>query len=179
VRLAGALLYRDKLGRTTDVIPRYDHREPAPVFLALRQLIFELSESQFEVGYRRSPMERDGDQFTVVLPAEAKQGGVRFFLEVLSEDSQQRLPMLFATARISYAGRIEFLRTNALPGVPLEVQPAAPPELPRGQTGTYYRLKHEEKEWVTHVAPAGELAVFIMSCPEDVKINLIVMLPGA
>lgn len=178
VRLAGALLYRDKTGRSADVVPRYDHRDPAPVFLRLRELIFELSEAEFEVGYRRCPMEREGDRFSVVLPSETKQAGAQFFLELGAADSINQLPLKMMTARISHPGRIDFLRTNALPGVPAEARPAAPTELPRGQTGTYYRLKHEESEWMVHVAPAGEISVFIMDCPSDVKINLVVVLPG-
>ena len=87
--------------------------------------------------------------------------------------------MLLMTARVSHPGRIEFLRANALPGVPTEAQSGPPPELPPGQSFTYFRLKHEETEWTTHVAPAGELAAFIMNCPADVKISLIVVLPGA
>jgi predicted component of type VI protein secretion system len=123
-------------------------------------------------------MERDGDQFGVVLPAEAKASGARFFLELSASESLQVLPMKMMTARISNPGRIEFLRTNALPGVPAEAQPSPPAELPRGQTGTYYRLKHEETEWASHVAPAGDLAVFIMESPADLNINLVVVLPG-
>jgi len=178
VRLAGALLYRDKMGRSADIIPRYDHRDPAPVFIRLRELIFELSEAEFEVAYRRCPMVREGDQYGVVLPSEAKASGARFFLELSASEAVQILPMKMMTARISNPGRIEFLRTNALPGVPAEAQPAPPPELPRGQTGTYYRLKSEAAEWASHVAPAGEMAVFIMDSPADLSINLVVVLPG-
>jgi len=178
VRLAGALLYRDKSGRSAGVIPRYDHRDPAPVFLRLRELIFELSEAEFEVGYRRCPMERSGDLFTVVLPAEAKQAGAQFFLELVATESVTQLPLKMMTARVSHPGRIDFLRSNALPGVRVEAQAAPPPALPRGQTATYYRLKHEEGEWPVHVAPAGEMAVFIMDCPPDVQIALVVVLPG-
>ena len=177
-RLAGALFYRDKQGRPAEEIPLYDHGDPAPVFLRLQELIFELSEVVIERAYRRSPMEREGDQFNVALPAEAKSAGAHFFLEILAEQSRERLPMLLMTARTSNPGRIDFLRTNALPGVATEAQPGPPPELPRGQTGTFFRLKHEENEWGSHVAPSGELATFIMNCPEEVRINLIVVLPG-
>ena len=83
------------------------------------------------------------------------------------------------TARTSNPARIDFLRANALPGVPTEAQPGPPPELPRGTSGSYFRRKHEETEWVTHVARAEELAVFIMNCPDDIKINLVVVLPEA
>jgi hypothetical protein len=40
-------------------------------------------------------------------------------------------------------------------------------------------LKHETNEWSAHVVPANELMVFVMGAPEDVKVNLIVVLPMA
>lgn len=178
-RLAGALFYRDKEGRSAEECPAYSHRDPAPVFLRLQQLITELSELVIARAYRRCPMEREEDLYTVALPAEAKQPGSRFFLEVLAGDSLQRVPLLIMAAKSSNPGRIETLRSHALPGVPTEPQSGAPPELPPGQSGTYFRLKHEETEWTTHVTPAGELAVFILNAPEDLKMNLIVVLSGA
>jgi hypothetical protein len=58
-------------------------------------------------------------------------------------------------------------------------QPGPPPQL-QGQhpLGKFFQLKNEDAEWGTHVVPAGELAVFIMNCPADVKIRLVVVLPG-
>ena len=89
------------------------------------------------------------------------------------------MPGSALSQKFSAPGRIDFLRENALPGVMTEPQPAAPPALPRGQTGIFFRLKYEENEWTTHVAEAGELAVFIVNAPRDVKLNLIVVLAGA
>jgi type VI secretion system protein ImpJ len=178
-RLAGALFYRDKEGRSAEEIKLYDHREPAPVFLRLRDLISELSEIAIRKPYLRCPLERKGDLHSVALPEAIKRPGARFFLEVAAGESGQRLPTLMMTARISNPSRIDFLRANALPGVPTEVQSGPPPGLPRGQTGTYYRLKHEEGEWTTHVAKADAMAAFIMNCPQDVHINLIIMFPEA
>ena len=178
-RLAGALFYRDKEGRSAEEIPAYSHREPAPVFLRLQQLITELTELVIQRAYRRCPMEREEDLYRVALPAEAKQPGTRFFLEVEADDSLQRVPMLIMAAKASNPGRIETLRSHALPGVPTEPQSGPPQQLPPGQSGTYFRLKHEQTEWTTHVTPAGELAVFILNAPEDLRMNLIVVLSGA
>ncbi len=177
-RLAGALFYRDKQGRNAEEIPVYDHAQPAPTFLRLRDLIAELSEIVIRRAYRRCPMEREGDLFSVALPQEAKQSGARFFLEVESAESKDRVPLLVMAAKISHPGRIEHLRKHALPGVPTEAQPGPPPELPVGQKGAYFRLKYEETEWTTHVVPSGELAAFILNAPKDVRVNLIVVLPG-
>jgi len=178
-RLAGALFYRDKQGRSAEQIPAYDHHAPAKVFRALRDLIFELSEIVVERAFRICPMERDGDLFKAVLPAEAKSPGAGFFLDIQATDSLQNLDVMLMTARVSNPGRIEFLRANALPGVATEAHPGPPQQL-QGQSdlGKFWRLKHEEPEWNTHVTPAGELAAFIMNCPPDVKIRLIVVLAG-
>jgi len=177
-RLAGALFYRDKEGRSSEEIPPYDHRDPGPAFDRLRQLIVELSEIVIQQPYRRTPMEREADIFKASLPAEAKQPGARFFLEVKAGESASRLSTLLMGAKVSNPSRIETLRNHALPGVPTEVQSGQPTELPPGQTATYFRLKHEETEWGTHVAPAGELTVFMMGAPADVSVNVIVVLPA-
>ena len=81
-------------------------------------------------------------------------------------------------AKFSNPGRLETLRINAMPGVGLEAQSGPPPQLPVGQTGIFYRLKHESPEWSTHVLAAGELDAFIMDAPDDLKMNLIVVLPA-
>jgi type VI secretion system protein ImpJ len=179
VRLVGALLFRDSLGRSVEIIPRYDHRDPGPVFQALQELVFSLCDPRDVRQYERCPMVRSEDEFNVVLPDSAKQAGSKCYVELESSEPQQQLSLKMMTARISIPSRIEFLRVNGLPGVPTEAQPGPPPALPRGQTATYYRLKHEEKEWKTHVVGAGELAVFIMNCPADVAINLVVVMPDA
>jgi type VI secretion system protein ImpJ len=178
-RLAGALFYRDKQGRSAEQIPPYDHYEPAKVFRSLRELIFELSEIVVERAFRICPMERDADLFKVVLPAEAKSPGAGFYLDIHAVDSLQKVDVMLMTARSSNPGRIDFLRANALPGVATESQPGPPQQL-QGQPdlGKFFRLKHEEPEWSTHVTPAGELAVFLMNCPDDVSIRLVVVLAG-
>jgi type VI secretion system protein ImpJ len=178
-RLAGALFYRDKQGRSAEVIPPYDHHEPASVFHRLRELVLELSEIAIARAYRICPMERDGDLLTVSLPQEAKQSGAGFFLDVHATDSAGKLDVLMMTARISHPGRIEFLRANALPGVATEVQPGPPRQMQGvSDVGKFYRLKHEAAEWPTHVVPAGELALFMMNCPQDIQVNFVVVLPG-
>ena len=179
VRLTGALLFRDSAGRSVDIIPRYNHREPGPVFQSLQDLVFSLCDPRDVRQYERCPMIRAEDQFSVVLPDSAKSSGIKAYLEIESSEPTQQLSLKMMTARVSIPSRIEFLRVNGLPGVPSEQQPGPPPALPRGQTGTYYRLKHEENEWKTHVAVAGELSVFIMNCPQDVAISLVVVMPDA
>ena len=180
-RLAGTLLFRDEEGRPFDDIPGYDHRELGPVFGRLRVLIEKLSEPIFERRYRRIPMERDKDLFRTQLPAEGKRPGVRFFLEALADDSYPQLQALVRKAKVSSQARIEQLTRSgvALPGIETEAQPGQPPEMPPGQTGSYYRLKLEAgPEWATHVIPAGDLGVSILGAPNDLKLNLIVIVPG-
>jgi type VI secretion system protein ImpJ len=177
-RLAGALFYRDKEGRSAEEIPLYDHQNPAPGFLRLRELINELSELVIAQAYRRCPMERSGHQYHVALPNEARMPGAQFFVEVLVTESQDQVPKLLMVAKFSNPGRLETLRINAMPGVGIEAQPGPPPQLPVGQTGIFFRLKHESPEWSTHVLPAGELDAFIMDAPGDLKMNLVVVLPS-
>lgn len=178
-RLAGALYYRDSEGGSAEEIPLYQHRDAAPLFNSLRDTIVRLSKKVVARAYRRCPMERREDRFEVVLPAEAKQAGARFFLEVEAADSLQRVPTLLMAARVSNPGRIEHLNQNALAGVPTEPQSGSPPELGPGQKATYFRLKHELDEWSKHVGPAGELAVQILNAPQDIKLNLIVTVSGS
>jgi type VI secretion system protein ImpJ len=178
-RLAGALFYRDKQGRSAEQIPHYDHHDAAKVFRALRDLIYELSAIVIARNFRICPMERDGDQFRAALPDEARVSGATFHLDIHATDSAQKLDAMLMTARTSNPGRIQFLRTNALAGVGTRAQPGPPPQL-QGQhpLGKFFQLKNEDAEWGTHVVPAGELAVFIMNCPADVKIRLVVVLSG-
>ncbi len=177
-RLAGTLFFRDEEARSFDEIPEYDHRAPGPVFASLRDLIHQLSEPVFVSRYRRIPFEREGDQFKIAAPGEARTPGARFFLEVQAVDSVPKIKTLFMQARISSRARIEHLARFALPGIATELQNAAPPELPPGQTATYLRMKIDESaEWTTHVLPAEELVVSILNAPEDVKIALVVVLP--
>ena len=178
-RLVGNLYFRDTSGRSFDDIPLYDHRQPGPVFDRLRVLIRELSEMEIVRRYRKIPMERSGDLFRAGLPAECKAQGVRLFLEVIAAESLPRIPTMIGTARVSTPDRIDTLTKLVLPGVATEPQPGPPSELPPGQTGSFFRLKIEQgNEWMTQVVPAGVLAVFVLGAPQDVKLNLCVILPG-
>lgn len=176
-RLAGSLFYREKTGRSADEVPSYDHDEPARVFETLRQLIFELSEMVIRQPFTTHEMERVGDEFRVSMPPEAKTPGVRLFLEVLADDSTPKVRTLVLGAKISSPDRIATLRDYALPGIPTEALPGPPPELGPGRKGTYFRLKHEHEEWGGHVLPAGKMTAFLLSAPEDVKFNLIIIFP--
>lgn len=180
-RLAGALFFHDRKGRSFDEIPAYDHREPGPVFEKLKSLIVEMSEPIFVRPYESFPLTRAGDRFSLPLPAEAKRPGTTLFLELNSGDSRPRIKMIMMTARISGPARLQHLTQFALPGIATEAQPGPPTVLPAAQhKGDYFRLKIDEgNEWVEHVVPADELCVFILSVPQDVKINLILVFPGA
>ncbi len=179
-RIAGTLFFKETTGRSIDEIPDYDHHEPAPVFQRLRVLIHELSEPGFRRQYMRVPMERSGDQFRAGLPSEAKGPGVRLYLEVLAQDSVGSIRTIVPKARISGPARMQTLTNYNLPGIATEPQPGPPPALPPGQTGTFFRLKIEDgTEWGTQVVPAGELATLLLGAPQDLKLNLIVVLPGA
>jgi len=174
-RLAGALFFRDPQGRSAEEVPAYDHRHPGPVFERLRELIIQLSEIARREPFMRCPMERDKDQFHVMLPDKAKQPGTRLYLEVLADDSTPKLRMLMLASKISTPGRIQHLRDNALPGVPTEAQPEPPAQLGPGQRGSFFRLQMDHTEWGTHVSGAGELTLFMLGAPADVKISLVLL----
>lgn len=176
-RLAGALYYREKTGRSADEVPPYDHLEPARIYDRLRQQIFDLSELVIRQAYVTCEMAKSGDEYRTALPAEARTAGVRCFLELMADDSTPRVPTLVMGAKISSPERIATLRDYALPGVPTEALPGPPPELGPGRKGTYFRLKHEHEEWGGYVLPAGDLTAFMLGAPDDVKINLIIVLP--
>jgi type VI secretion system protein ImpJ len=177
-RLAGTLFYRDQQARSFDEIPDYDHRAPGPVFETLRKLIFELSDPLFVERYRRIPMERETDLFRTSVPADVKKPGARVFFEVDAPDSTAKLRLLFMQAKVSSPSRLEHLKQFALPGVATEAQAGPPPELPPGQTSSYFRLKVDDgTEWPTHVLQSGELTAFLRDCPSDVRIALVVVFP--
>lgn len=178
-RLAGALFFRDSSGLSFDELPEYDHADPAPGFEQLRSLIYRLSEMEIVRRYRRIPMERAGDRYKGSLPSEGKLPGVRCFLEVEAVESGAKVRPLIAAAKISAPARIEFLHSHALPGVRTEALPGPPPELPPGQTAAYFRLKTEEgTEWSTSVLPASALDAFLLGAPQDIKLTLVIILPG-
>jgi len=176
-RLAGTLLFRDESGRTHEEIPLYSHGDPAPVFETTRKLIEELSEPVIVRRWLRVPLEPREDLFSAPLPAEVRTPGARFFLEVKADVSSAKVRPMMLGAKISVPSRIQTLSGHALPGVMTEALPGPPPELPPGQTGSFFRLKSEEDEWRSHVASGSELAVFLLGVPDDVSIDLIVVLP--
>lgn len=179
-RLAGALYFNDKESLPYEMLPSYDHRDPGSGFDQLRRLIDKLSVSVFKRQYVRAPMVRTGDQFHTALPAEATLPGVRLFLEIAVGDTPIPLPQRMLAARISSPTRMETLTRFVLPGMPTEVQVAAPPEMGPGQKAQFFRIKIEQgAEWITHVVPAKELAVFLLGAPPDMTIHLVVVLPGA
>jgi type VI secretion system protein ImpJ len=178
-RLAGALLYRDEGGRSFDVIPKYDHLAPGPVFESLRKLIEELMGKATQKNWLRVPLERpaSGDLFKTSLPSDAKRPGTRVFLEVEAVESAPKLRVLLMGAKISSENRIQHLRDNALMGVGNEWQNSPPGELPPNQKATFFRLKIDEgTEWPI-VVKTEDLAVFVFNCPSDIAINLILVLP--
>jgi type VI secretion system protein ImpJ len=177
-RLAGTLFYRDQQARSFDEIPDYDHRSPGPVFEKLRDLITQLSDPLFVERYRRIPMERETDLFRTSVPADVKKPGARVYFEVDAPDSAVKLRLLFMQAKVSSPSRLEHLKQFALPGVATEAQAGPPPELPPGQTSSYFRLKVDDgTEWPTHVLQSGELTAFLRDCPSDVRIALVVVFP--
>ncbi len=179
-RLAGALLVpqRGRRQATEEEIPRYDHADPAPPFRALGSLVGALLKEEIPELFRRVRLKRQVDQHFETLPEEAKQPASRLYLEVEAVESGPRLKDLLKGAKISSPARIDFLKKYVLPGVPTEALPAPPPEVPPGAAASYFKLKTEEgAEWATYVIPAAAVAVFILSTPPDVKINLIVVPP--
>lgn len=179
-RLAGTLLYRDDEGRPPEVIPAYDHRAPFPAFDRLRVLIHQLSEPIFERRFLRLAMERQGDLYRVGLPADAKQPGARLLLEVSALESEPRIGTILKIAKISSPARIDHLAKFALPGIPTDMLTSPPPELPPGQTAAYFRLRLEDsQEWRSHTVAGSDLAVFVLGCPADLRLNLIVLFAGA
>jgi type VI secretion system protein ImpJ len=178
-RLAGGLYFRDATGKTFDDIPEYSHSDPGPGFEQLRALIYLLSEMEIVRRYRKVSMERAGDRFKAALPPEGKLPGARFFLEVEAAESSPKVKGLIAGAKISAPARIETLQRFVLPGIATEAQPGPPAELPPGQTGSYFRLKVEEgTEWGTSVLPAGSLDAFLLGAGQDIRITLVIILPG-
>lgn len=178
-RLAGALFFRDTSGLSFDELPEYDHENPGPAFEQLRSLIYRLSEMEIVRRYRRVPMERAGDRYKAALPAEGKLPGSRCFLEVEAAESSARVRALMAAAKISAPARIDQLHGLALPGIRTESQPGPPPELPPGQTASYFRLKIEDgTEWGAYVLPAGALDAFLLGAPQDIRLTLVIILPG-
>jgi len=141
-------------------------------------MIDELSEMDFVQRYQMIPMERIGDIFRAGIPATGRVPGVRVFLQVTAVESQPRVRPLLQSAKVSTPARIETLKQFALPGIATELMPSAPPELPGGQTGSFFRLKLEEgTEWGSNVVPGGALAAFLLGAPQDVKLTLIVIFP--
>lgn len=180
-RLAGALFFRDKEGGFPDQIPAYDHQAPGPVFEKLGDLIRTLSEKVVRRTWERLPMQRTEGQFAITppLPSIAKKSGVQFFLEVLTADTTvQQLITLFEGAKISDPSRISTLQTYRLPGVETEHASGPPPQMPAGQTGTFFRLKIEKgDEWEKCVLTSAEMAVFLLNAPQDLQMNLIMIFP--
>jgi type VI secretion system protein ImpJ len=178
-RVAGALFNRRQRGRTLDDIPPYDHRNPGPAFVHLRELIREWSEHVHVEDWKRLPMARQGDHFRVSIPPELRRPGCRYFIEAHAAESTGRIRPVMLTAKISAPDRIGALSTYALPGVPTEFMTGPPSELGPGQTGSFFRLKHEEQEWSGHVLPSAELEVFLLNAPGDLQLQLLVILPKA
>jgi type VI secretion system protein ImpJ len=175
-RVAGAMFFGDPMGGGPEDVPTYSHVDPARTFLALKELIVNrLVRPITTKDWDSLPMTRAGDEFTTNIPADALKPGTQYYIEILSAGSAGQVPSLMMRARIGLPERLDHLKANALIGVPREIMPAAPPKLPPGQTGTFFRMKHESNEWVQHVGSSGQLGVSISGAPEDIEVRLILV----
>lgn len=177
-RLAGALAQPGR-ARVADDLPAYQHRDPAPLFEEMRQLIIEWSTPAIDRRWVRVELTRDKDLFAGAIPAFARERGARVILEIHAAESAPRVKTMMLGAKISGPSRIETLQTYLLPGVGTEVLSGPPSELPPGPVGAYFRLKIEDNtEWEQHVLPDGTLAVFVLGCPSDVRVSLVAIRPA-
>lgn len=162
-----------KDGRT--LLPNYDHLNLGPCFHAAHQLIEELlNELLIGGGNFLTLSRKDTFLFSVDIPAEDFDPGNFFTLAVGSHAPPQDVAASFqASAKIGGPEDIPHLVARALPGVPCRHRLAPPPGLPRRSDSSYFKLDHNNRQWLG-VRNARTICVYWDEAPEDAVLELVI-----
>jgi type VI secretion system protein ImpJ len=168
----------DVLGRQGDKdegLPRYDHLNLGPCFLAARKLISQLL-SEISVGPEFYAFLEPRDAFLVgVLPSQFFASRNRFYLVTKTGSNNERLSQDFVkTVRIASPAQLPGLIDLALPGIEL-IEVLTPPQgLPQRPNTRYYRIEQMAAAWEA-VEQEGELAMFWAQAPDDLRVEVVVL----
>jgi type VI secretion system protein ImpJ len=168
----------DVMGRQGDKdegMPRYDHLNLGPCFLAARKLINQLL-SEISVGPEfYAYLEPKGDFLVGALPNEFFATRNRFYLVTKTGSNNDRLSQDFVkTVRIAAPSQLPALIDLALPGIDL-IEVLTPPQgLPQRSNTRYYRIEQMAQAWEA-VEQEGELAMFWAQAPEDLRVEVVVL----
>ena len=168
----------DVMGRQSDKdegMPRYDHLNLGPCFLAARKLISQLL-SEISVGPEfYAYLEPRGDFLVGALPSEFFATRNRFYLVTKTGSNNERLSQDFVkTVRIASTSQLPSLIDLALPGIDL-IEVLTPPQgLPQRPNTRYYRIEQMTQAWEA-VEQEGELAMFWAQAPEDLRVEVVVL----
>ena len=180
-RLAGALFYRDPQGRSAEEVPAYDHREPGPVFERLRELIIELSGiARREPVHARARWPARTITSRPRSPDRAKEPGTRF----IRRAPGGRVDTEGADADAGVQGfepdtHPASARSRAAPGFRRSLSRRRRPRWDRARPAPTSDCRTSTPSGGTHVLPAGELELFMLGAPADVKLNLVLLLVDA
>lgn len=166
------------LGQLKDgraLLPGYDHSNLSECFHAAHRLIEELLNELLIGGGNFLTLTRtDNALFSVAIPAEDFEPGNFFTLVVSSHAPTQEMVASFqTTAKIGGPEDIPHLVARALPGVPYRHRLAPPPGLPRRGDSSYFKLDHDNRQWLG-VRNSRSLCVYWDEAPEDAVIELVV-----
>jgi type VI secretion system protein ImpJ len=166
------------LGRQGDKdegMPRYDHLNLGPCFLAARKLISQLL-GEILVGPEfYAYLEPKGDFLVGALPGEFFATRNRFYLVTKTGSNNDRLSQDFVKAvRLASPSQLPALIDLALPGIDL-IEVLTPPQgLPQRSNTRYYRIEQMAQAWEA-VEQEGELAMFWAQAPEDLRVEVVVL----
>lgn len=162
-----------KDGRT--LLPAYDHFTLSACFHAAHQLIEELlNELLIGGGNFLTLTTKDNALFSVEIPAEDFDPGNLFTLVVSSHTPPQDVVASFQTAaKIGGPEDIPHLVARALPGVPYRHRLAPPPGLPRRNDSSYFKLDHNNRQWLG-IRNSRSLCVYWDEAPAEAVIELVI-----
>ncbi len=156
-------------------VPPYDHWEAYSGFGKIRQILGDLIDEITAGPEYVLSLPYDGTYFSAELAASVFSAGHVYYLVIRSSENPEEVIKDFLTsAKISSREYLPLLIARALPGLRVEPLSAPPPQLPRREGCTYWRLDTLGDHWAA-IQKGQNIAIYWDSAPRDVEIELMVV----
>jgi len=163
-----------KLADGTKLLPDYTHTEIGACFTEAQTLIGELLGAIVVGEENIVHLIREESYFKGAIPAEAFSDRNLYFLAVTTTgDPETIVNSLLHHAKIGSAEEMSSLLARALPGIPLEHQPAAPPGFPQRPDAYYFSLDGNHPLWID-IRRSGNICLYWDEAPEDASGELVI-----
>lgn len=158
----------------TPLLPEYNHENLYHCFNEAQILLGELLRGISIGGESIFTMTREGDYFTVTLPAEEFRDSYMYFLVIKSTaDQEQIVNDMHHLVKMGTPKNIENMIARALPGVPVKHRLVPPPGMPKRAGSYYFRINARNELW-DEIKQGGDITLFWDNAPEETSIDIVV-----